>query len=565
MSVVAPERPATVRPEPQPARFEKHRRNSFRVTRTFAGGLTLFVTAFAAYFALGYRIVVQQHVIPFDAMARLAHAYFVWWNAPPKLAAIGFVWPPLSTIVFLPVAGIRPLATSLVALPLTTAFFAATLLVLLDRVLALARLGWKRRLPLVVLFGVNPMIVFYSVNGMSEIVYLTFLVAGVYFFLRWFLSRESRFIVLTAVAFSFGVLSRYEVITWVVLLTVALVAAMIRQHVSRTEIEGSVVAYLAPVVYAIGLWLFVNWLILGNALYFLTQQAPGFAQSTPTTTPPPPGVGTAHIPPSTITRELVTLNWHLFVPTIIVTVALLVAFAMRRDLMSAVIAGFIALNAFFTGVLIWTSGNLGLLQLRYNMRAMPLAIAGVAWLLITARSSAGANGDLARVARAARRRAADDVAHDADVPLPVPRAGVHARDLHRADQEGKTSIGGYVVGIGPERQMADWITKNAHGRDAILTDDAQSFAVMLLTGHPDWFVDRIDGGDTQWLATLDQPFGKVQYLLVSSIATNDLARYRYPHLFAGGEPGFTPVYSTPHFTIFRVAPTAPRGHQHGSS
>jgi len=547
---------------PAPVVFEKRRRNAWRLSRTFVGDLALFGVSFAAYFALGYRVVVRQHVIPFDALARLSHAYFVWWNAPPKLAAIGFVWPPLSTLVFLPAAGIRPLATSLVALPVTTAFFAALLLVLLDRVLALALLGWRLRLPIVVLFAINPMIVFYAVNGMSEIVYLTFLVAGVYFFLRWFLSRESRFIVLTAVAFSFGVLSRYEVITWVVLMTIALVAAMIRQHVARVEIEGSVVAYLAPVVYAVGLWLFVNWLILGNALYFLTQQAPGFAQSTPTNAPPQPTVGVEHIPPATIARELVTLNWHLFLPTILVSVALLVQFAMRRDLMAAMIAGFIALNAFFTGILIWTSGNLGLLQLRYNMRAMPLAIGGIAWLLLSARS--------------ARQRTAIWLASVALLAAALPMTW-HTMQTYRFqfleqaftravstgdDQEGSSSIGGYVVGIGPERQMADWITRNVHRRDSILTDDAQSFSVMLLTGRPDWFVDRIDQGDTQWLATLDDPFGKVDYLLVSSAAGNDLARYRYPHLFTTGEPGLTPVYSTAHFTLFRVAPKAPTAHRH---
>jgi len=562
MSVASPGRTEPAAPGP---RFEKRRRNTFRLSRQLAWSGGLFLCSFAAYFALGLRVVVQQHVVPFDALARLAHAYFVWWNLPPKLAAIGFVWPPLSTLVFLPVAGIRPLATSLVALPLTTAFFAGLLMVLLDRTLALARLGWKGRLPLLVAFGVNPMIVFYAVNGMSEIVYLTFLVAGVYFFLRWFLSRESRFIVVTAVAFAFGVLSRYEVLSWAALLTVALVAAMIRQRVTRTQIEGSVVAYLAPVVYALGLWLFVNWLIIGHPLYFLSQQAPGFAQSTPTTTPlpPTPTPGNTRLPLTTIARELVTLNWQLFMPAIVVAIVLIATFLLRRDLMAAALAGFIALNAFFTGVLIWTSGNVGLLQLRYNMRAMPLAVVGIAWLLLTARR--------------ARTRAVIWVTSLALLLVALPITW-HTMKTYRfqfleqaftraiatgKSQEGKSSVGGYVVGIDPEQQMADWIVRHVHRRNAILTDDAQSFSVMLLTGHPDWFVDRIDHGDTQWLATLDDPFGHVQYLLVSNVASNDLARYRYPYLFTQGEAGFTRAYTTPHFVLFRVARALPPTHQHG--
>lgn len=548
------ERPATERPEYET--FRKRRRRAFTLTAEHVRTLALFFAFFVFYLGLGYRVVVVQHVVPFDAVARLAHAYFVWWNQPPKLAAIGFVWPPLSTLVFLPAAAVRGLAASLAALPLTTAFFGALLIVLLDRTLAVARLHWAARLPLLLAFGLNPMIVFYAVNGMSEVVYLCFLVAGAYFFLRWFLTREARFLTVAALAFAFGVLSRYEVITWALLVVLALGAAMIRQHVVRSELEGSLIAYLAPVVYALGLWLFVNWLILGNPLFFLSQQAPGFAQATPTNPAPSP-TGDAHLSVATIAGDLVDLNWRLFPLTIVVTVALVLAFLVRRDLMAITIAAFIALNAFFTGVLMWATGNAGLLQLRYNMRAMPLAVVGVAWLVLTTRGRRG--------------RAALWAGALAALVLSVPstwrtmqtypyqfleQAFTRAISTGR-DQEGKVSIGGYVAGIGPEQRMADWIRANVHERDAILTDDAQSFAVLLLSGRPDLFWDRIDRGDAQWLAALDDPFGKVSYLLVSNVSGDDAARFRWPALFTTGERGMQPVYSTSHFTLFRVAGSRP--------
>ncbi len=552
MSVSAPPRPA---PAETRGLFVKRRRNALRPSAATAWSGSLFLASFAAYAAIGSRVVVGQHVVPFDALARLAHAYFVWWNDPPKLAAVGFVWPPLSTLVFLPAALIRPLATSLLALPLTTAFFAAALLVLLDRTLAVAGLSAQRRLPLLLLFGANPMIVFYATNGMSEVVYLCFLAGGTYAFLRWFLTRESRFLVLTGVAFAFGVLSRYELLAWAVLLVAALAAAMIRQHTARVAVEGSVIAYAAPVVYALGLWLFVNWLILGHPLYFLSQQAPGFAQATPTAPPPP---AAPHVPVGTIARQLVSLNWQLFPPAVVVAVALVVVFLVRRDLMAITLAGFMTLNAAFTGALIWTSGNEGLLQLRYNMRAMPLALAGIAWLLL--------------LLRGRRERTVAWLLSVALLAAALPftwhtmrtyryqfleQAFVRAVSTGH-DQEGRRSIGGYVAGIGPERRMARWIVQHVHARNSILTDDAQSFSVMLLTGHPEWFVDRIDQGDTAWLQRLDAPYGTVSYLLVSSVATNDLTRYRWPHLFDRGEPGITPVHSTAHFTLFRVAPAPPQ-------
>src|SRR6185503_2670984 len=112
--------------------------------------------SFAAYAVLGHRVVIEQHVIVFDGLSRLAHAYFAWYNAPPKLAAIGFEWPPVMTLVFLPAAAIKPLATSFYALTITSATFGAGTLVVLNRTLGLLELRWPLRYPLLLAFGVNP-------------------------------------------------------------------------------------------------------------------------------------------------------------------------------------------------------------------------------------------------------------------------------------------------------------------------------------------------------------------------------------------------------------------------
>ena len=61
------------------------------------------------------------------------------------------------------------------------------------------------------------------------------------------------------------------------------------------------------------------------------------------------------------------------------------------------------------------------------------------------------------------------------------------------DQEGADAGGPYTVGNVDDREMARWIDANvAREKNAILTDDAQGFGVMLATGRPDLFFDRID-------------------------------------------------------------------------
>ena len=51
---------------------------------------------------------------------------------------------------------------------------------------------------------------------------------------------------------------------WAVLLVPILTVAMIRQRVSRDYLEGALIAYLAPIAYGLGLWIFLNWLDPGE-------------------------------------------------------------------------------------------------------------------------------------------------------------------------------------------------------------------------------------------------------------------------------------------------------------
>ncbi|MDX6574010.1 MAG: hypothetical protein QOC86_3166, partial [Gaiellales bacterium] len=152
--------------------------------------LALFLASFAVYAVIGLKVVVLQHVVVPDAWARLAHAYFVYYNHPPKLTAIGFIWPPLMTLVFLPLAWISPLATSLAALPLTSAFFGAATISVLDRMLTGAGMRRGLRYPLLIAFGLNPMLLFYATNGMSEIVSLFLLTLALQALISWYRTRE---------------------------------------------------------------------------------------------------------------------------------------------------------------------------------------------------------------------------------------------------------------------------------------------------------------------------------------------------------------------------------------
>ncbi len=552
MSVATGEPPAAGT-APRQAVFRKSRRR-LRLGADARESVAVFGVSAAAYFALGIWTTVVKHLVVFDALSRLSHAYFVWHNDPPKLTAVGFVWPPIATLAFLPAAVVKPVATSLVALPLTSAVFAGALLALVNDLLRLVGMRRLLRYPLLVGFAVNPMIAFYATNGMAEIVYLFFLAASLSFFVRWFLERQPGALIFAGISFAAGILSRYEVVTWAVVLTVVIVLALIRQHAARVEIEGTVLAYLAPISYGVGLWLFFNWLILGNPFFWLSQQAPGATPSgrAPVVAQPV----TDSIGAGALVRELLSLNWHLFPLTLVVGVTLVARFVLRRDLMALTIAVLLTLNAAFTGLIVWFSGAESYLQLRYNMRAMPIALVGVAWLFLSLRD--------ARLKLAVW--AGTLVLLLAGLPLTWRTMETYrfqyleqafTRVLATgADQEGTSSLGGYGVGIAEQRAMAAAVLAHATTANSVLTDDAQTFSIMLLSGRPDLFFDRIDRGDVEWAGAVERPFGRVRYVLVSD-SPDDRIRGMRPRLTRGEEPGFTLVERIGGMQLYRVAEQAP--------
>jgi hypothetical protein len=517
--------------------------------------LPVFLVSFLVYAAIGYKVVVLQHVVVPDGWSRLAHAYFVYYNDPPKLAAIGFIWPPLMTLVFMPIAWIAPLSTSLAALPLTSAVFGAATVSVLDRLLASVGMRALLRYPVLAAFALNPMVLFYATNGMGEIVSLFLLTLALHALMSWHRTQEVRHLAVLSFALALGFLARYELLLWASAVGAFIAISLIVRRARASAIEASLITYLVPIVYATGLWMFLNWTIVGNPLYWLKSE-----------TSSETGVAVAgQVRPSALSAlgDVLTLNADVFLPTIVASAALIAVWLYRRDGMAAGICIFLLLNAAFTGLLFYVSGNHQYLELRYNIRPMPAVIAAIAWLFLITKSQRGRNAIWA----------VSFTLLLAVYPLTwrtmetssggfLEDAFVHALPTFD-DQTGTTAhvLGSQVrVGSTDERAMARYITHHVHGSDAILTDDAASFAVMLFDGRPGVYLDRIDVGDTAWHRVLARPWGKVGYLLTSprsAAGGSDLAIQRYPSLLHAEAPGFTRIYGNSRYTLFRVARTNP--------
>lgn len=513
-------------------------------------GLIVFAVFAAVFFAIGYKTSIDQHVIVFDALNRLSNAYMVWWNDPPKLAAVGFQFPPLTTFVFLPLAAIKPIATSLIALPLLTALFGGVAMVWLDRTLARCEMPALLRYPLLVLFAVNPMWMFYSGNGMSEVVYLAMLAFSLYCFVSWYETTEPRFLIGAGFGIALLIVTRYAFIVWAVLVALLIGVALVRRRASRVEVEGSVVAFAAPVVYAMALWILFNALIVGDPFGWLTDQTSTQAVNAT-------GIDTAgSLGFDEVSRRLLELNVAVFPLAFVVVPALIVAFLGQRNDMALWLASFIVLGIVIMGVHAYIAQNEGLLTLRDSMPMMLTSLVGAAWVY---RSYAGfrlaiwaATGVMLLVNLVTAWQGMRTY------PFQSLEQSWTRAVFSTASQEGTSSRGGFNVGIDPEGQMAQYVKENVDGKDAILTDNAQTFGVILLSGRPDEFFDRIDKGDAEWNTVLEDPYGEVQWMLAAyNPRSGDLITERYPGLNSGRTPGVTPVFRTDRYVLARVARTDP--------
>lgn len=510
---------ATVQSEvvapPPRERFVKQG-NPLRTLRRNVDGVVLFSAAYGAYVALGWYTVVRLHIVYGDAESRLTHAYDVFWNQPAKLAALGFVWPPLMSAVFLPFAVVRPVATSLWALPLMSALFGAALLVTLDRALRATGMARWERLPLVLLFGLNPMVAAFSSNGMSEVLAQWLLAAAVVAFIRWYSDRLPQQLVLVGLFISLGTLVRYELALWLVVLVPAIGLATGRRR--GLEFEASAIAVLAPVFYALGVWTALNWTILGSPFSWLheeTSQTFQAVQSTHVET-----YGIAHV-----TWVVVQQNALVFPMLFVVAAALLVLAVRRRDVMAWALALALLLNVALTIALVVKTKTPHLYELRFNIRTMPLVLLGIGWLYRQTGSRAVWAAGVAGLALT--------------IPLTwhtmrTYRYQLDERNFVAALETGRDQ-GHRVLGIDPDadRAMARYIRLHVHRRNDVITDDAQTFGVILATGHPELFLDRIDHGDGKWLQAARHPFGRAHYLLVSEIGSDLLSAF-YPQAWPQG-------------------------------
>jgi hypothetical protein len=509
--------------------------------------LLIFALSATAYALIGVQIVTVDHVVVFEGLDRLTRAFMVWHNSPPKLAAVGFNYPPLTSLIFLPLTIVKPIATSLIALPLTSAIFAGGTVVMLNRTLELCEMSALLRYPLLALFCLNPEFVFYASNGMADAAYLFLLAGGLYCLMHWYLSEESRYLIAAGVTFTFCMLTRYEFIIWASAAAFVIGGVLVRRAATRARVEGLVISYMAPIVYGLALWTLFNGVIVGRPFEWLTSNSSSSLAINSDQLTHHGNVSLVEV-----AHRLLELAAGIAPLALLAIPVLVYAFLRANDVMSLALAGFIALGLVIIGTDALIQNDLGILQLNNGLPLALTALLGAGWLF---RSQVAARMPIWLVTLAVLA-ASIPLAWSAMQHYPfqnLEQAFTRAVNTGHS-QEGTSSIGGFTVGIEPERQMAAYIDRIVgKEKHAILTDNAQTFGVIMLSGRPQDFDNRVNQGDGPWFEARESPYGKVKYMLMAYRAPGDLVRQRYPEAAGGGNPNLTPVFHTSRYVLLRVA------------
>lgn len=513
----------------RPADIERRRWESIGVFAFFLVAWTLF----------GHWLVVGKHVVGFETLDRLNRALMVWHNDPPKLSALGFDYPPLATLLVTPLTLFSDLARNLAIVPLTSAVFAAFTMVVLNTMMRRAGVLAPLRLCLLVALGANPLVALYAAGGGRQFVWLCFVVAALGALVAWYVTADIRFVMIAGLSFSVAALAGYSSLLWFVVGAVMVGAILARLGADGTEIEGTTVGFASPTVYVIALWTAFNLLLLGNPFAWITDSSDALG-----------GAGAEQFSLVGLAQWTGALVLHGAPLAIVVLPALLFVGLSRGNTLALWLAVVLAVTVLAPAGAVVLHLTDSPMVMRNALPILLVSVIGAIWLARSAGSSATLVSALVVVGLV--------------VSIPWTFQGMKTYKYQNLEstfaaavstgqsQEGARTLSGQAVGVVDEQAMAAWIRDNVTRQGSILTDNAQTYAVMLFTGRPDLFFDRVDQSDGPWLEAARNPVEHVDYLLLSTDASLDLLSQVYPVAAEGRDPALTTIYTTPRYTLVAV-------------
>ena len=500
-----------------------------RVLRRPSASTWMFLGLFALYALLAADLVYTNRVFQGDAFSRMGNAYNALTSRDPKLAAIGFVWSPLPILVLMPFVSLRQFAPSLVTMAfgsnLVSAACMAGFVVVIFRTLQEQGVPVKIRYALAALVALNPLVLVYGANGMSEAMFLLTLAFAAQHLARWLADGETRRLITVGLALAASYLTRYESAATIALV-VGVVAAMTfrrepgdrRDRIWAAVADGAAVGTL-PLA-AIASWVVASWVIVHAPF---EQLASVYGNDQQTTL----WFANNHIGNSILSRGwFVGQELLLAAPALVLIVGLLIFGRARWSLAIAAVAVFAppVLAVCGLGALAMT-----IPLLRYSIAAVPLAA------LLVGALAVGPGPRTERVSRSLLTWIGVGGLVVATLITFVGTSSYHPAAQGERDLRvllGERSAGNPRIS---DFRMAKVIDRLGAPDGSVLVDSFTGFAIVLNSDSPHRFVIT---ADRDFRAALADPgrFG-IKYLIVPEprdLGTIDAINRAYPRMYEDG-------------------------------
>lgn len=212
-----------------------------------------------------------------------------------RQALVSSAWcPPLPVLMRLPFALALPVKELPVASLIVSALFGAGCVSLLLRVLDRWGVGRPRYL-FAAAMGLDPAFIGEALRGTSGTAALFFILLSAYGLSGWVSSRNLRSLSYFAFGSALLLLTRFESAPWLAAGFLLLAGDLVVRPALRGQRQAVLILALLPTVYGFGLWVLMNWLIMGDALYFLRSLASPVWGAANSLSPEPFGLTPLHL------------------------------------------------------------------------------------------------------------------------------------------------------------------------------------------------------------------------------------------------------------------------------
>jgi hypothetical protein len=325
-----------------------------------------------------------------------------------------------------------------------------------------------------------------------------------------------------------------------------MVATVLTRHgADDAEVEGSIITYVGPTLYAVALWCLINWLIVSSPFGWID---PGGS----TTVNAVGGHLVVHgASLAQAFADSLRLALNAAPLSLVVAPLLILTAVLQRNEMAGWLAAFAVVAIFRPGAEALIHSNIADIQMNLSPPQMLIAVAGAAWLY---QSFPDARPLVAGALMIGLVATVVVVWHGmATYPYQNEEQAFHNAIAHSGTSP-HTTRGGLVVGDREEMQMGRYIRQHVHGTKSVLTDDSQTYGVIMLSDVTRVFRTRLNtGGSGDWLNEVRTVPARVKYFLIAYRDPKDAIHATYPGAVLGRRNGLSVVFENARYALIRVA------------